>query len=154
MFRWMISTFCLLLFCFMLVMAVQSHHQVQNTREKIVGLENRKAELQRWDAEHQTLQDRAKQWNQLWGRAVEAGLEPAKWQFYPVNIEDTFLLHEAESILRILSSNMNNKDNFWFTPGFIQISPLILSEDSHEQKRSAVEMHVQGKIMTISPDYQ
>ncbi len=149
---WFISLSCLALFCVMLVMTMHSHGLVLNTRENIQHLEKRKSDLERWYIEHQAVQEKTRQWNQLWEKSVEAGLEPEKWQDYPVNIEDTFFPYEAESILRLLSNNINNEQNFWFIPGFIRVMPVIITDESGNQKRSAVQMQIQGKIMTMVPE--
>ena len=146
---WLMSLSCLSLFCITLVVAMQSYGQVRQTRDYIRHLENTKAALERLDIEHQEAQKKMMLWNQLWERTVEAGLKPEQWEEYPVNIDDVFLLHEADGVMRLLSNNIIKEQNFWFAPGFIQVNPVILTNESQQQKRSAVKMRIQGKIMTM-----
>ncbi|EFI35251.1 hypothetical protein Dthio_PD2662 [Desulfonatronospira thiodismutans ASO3-1] len=152
MFKWIISLSCLGLFCTMLVLAGDSHRQVQSARDRIESLQTAKGELLRLDEKHQEKQKRAEQWNIFWEQAVEAGLHPDKWQAYPVNIEDTLTLNEAENILTILSSKMNESDSFWFSPGSVRVIPEIDSGENREDMEVLVEMHIQGKIMTMIPE--
>ena len=146
---WFMSLSCLTLFCIMLVVVMHSQGQIRQTRDYIRHLENTKAALERLDIEHQEAQNKMVQWNSLWETVVEAGLKPEKWEKYPVNIEDVFLLHEAEGVMRLLSNNLIKDRNYWFAPDFIQVNPVILTDENQKQKRSAVEMLVQGKIMTM-----
>lgn len=149
---WIISFFCISVFCFMLIITLQSHGQVKNSRQYIQYLMQKRADLERWDSEHRATQLKIKKWNELSKKVAEASLEPEQWQVYPVNIQDTFDLHEAERVLRLLSNSSSKEQKFWFSPRFIQVMPVVILKDGQEDKGSAVEMQIQGKMMTKAGD--
>ncbi|RQD59322.1 MAG: hypothetical protein D5R98_07750 [Desulfonatronovibrio sp. MSAO_Bac4] len=146
---WFISLFCLTLFCIMLIITLQSHGQVKSSTENIQYLVQKRADLKRWDNEHRSAQLEIKNWNDLRKKVIEAKIEPKKWQVYPVNIQDTFDLHEAERILRILSNSSSKENNFLFSPEYIRVMPVVISQEGSGGSQSAVEMQVQGKMMTM-----